>query len=500
MFRNFHKKIREKFFSGQDTSMTAFIKQASQSGDFIRTYHSQAPTPFWISYFESIVDEKILHEHILASMKERTFDSLRRLQAILPIEEVLITKDIDEVQGKLHDGYVMIQRHEHDATCALIRASEIKSRQIEPSEVEFSVIGPKQAFVEKLDTNLNMLRHRLPLPQLVFKELQVGKLSKTRVIVAYIDGIANEENVNTMVQRLDDIEFDVIIDSSFLQQMINDNSNSPFPQYLTTEKPDRVASLLAEGKVAVLCEGASQAFAAPHSYFESFVSSEDYYIPWVLGSAFRLIRFFAIFFSVVASPLYIAVLTYHYPMIPEDMLETLVASRAKIPFPPVVEVIFMELTIELLREAGARLPSKVGQTLGIVGGIVIGQAAVQAGMTSNVLLIIVALSALSSFTTPVYKMANTVRLIRFPFILLAAALGGIGVLFCFTFFIIHLLRLTSLGRPYFKPLYPPRLRDFKDSFIRSSINQLYKRPVHMQPGDVLRFNPKRAKMKKDIDE
>lgn len=497
MFENWFQKLSNR---KKDTSMGTLLKTAGHSGDFIRFYNGNTPTPFWISYFKSLIDPNILHRDILAYLKKQSFHSLDELKGMVPVEKVIVTGDIDEIQNKLHDGYVMIQFHERDKKCALIKAGKKQHRQIDVSEVEFSVIGPKQAFVESLDTNLNLIRQRLPVPQLVFKEILVGKLTKTKVVVAFIDGIADEENVHTMVQRLSDIEFDEVIDVSILQQIINDNSKSVFPQYLNTEKPDRVASLLGEGKVVVFSEGSSQVFAAPTSYFEMFVSQEDYYIPWVVGSFFRILRFFSIFFSVVATPMYVAVLTYHYEMIPINMLPTLSSSRVAIPFPPVAEVLFMELTIELLREAGARLPTKVGQTLGIVGGIVIGQAAVAAGLTSNVLLIIVALAALASFTTPDYKMANTIRLIRFPFIICAAFWGGLGIVFCFCFFIIHLLRLTSLGRPYFSPFYPPRAFDFRDSFIRLSFNKVYKRPFHLQTEDRLRFNPKRANRKKDIDE
>lgn len=205
-------------------------------------------------------------------------------------------------------------------------------------------------------------------------------------------------------------------------------------------------------------------------------------------------------FSILATPLYVAVLNYHYVLIPKDLISTLVISRSTIPLPPILEAVILELTIELLREAGARLPTKVGQTIGIVGGIVIGTASVEAGLTSNVLLIIVALSALASFTTPIYKMGNAIRLIRFPFLLFAELWGVIGVAISAMFILVHLLKLTSLGRPYLEPIYPFRFSDFKDSFIRLPLSKQSERPMYTQSKDKIRFSKKAARQNKDMDE
>lgn len=195
-----------------------------------------------------------------------------------------------------------------------------------------------------------------------------------------------------------------------------------------------------------------------------------------------------------------AILTYHYEVIPRDLLATLISSRAVIPFPPIFEALILELTIELLREAGARLPTKVGQTIGIVGGLVIGTASVQAGLASNVLLIIVAMAGLASFTTPNYRMGNTIRLIRFPFLIAAQLWGLIGIALCFGFYLSHLLKLTSLGRPYVEPFFPPRFTDLKDTFIRIPVNKQITRPLYLRPEDPMRMNKTRSQEKRDIDE
>ncbi len=219
-------------------------------------------------------------------------------------------------------------------------------------------------------------------------------------------------------------------------------------------------------------------------------------MPWIMASFFRLLRIFAFIFSVLTTPLYVAILTYHYELIPKELLETLIISRSKVPFPPVIEALFLEITIELLREAGTRLPTKVGLTVGIVGGIVIGQASVEASLTSNVLIIIVALSALSSFTAPIYRIGNTIRVIRFPFIIAAHLLGLLGIVLTSSLLLARLLRTESLRRPYLFPFYPTRPTDWKDSIIRMPISAMFRRPIFSRSKQRFRFNPEEVEKNK----
>ncbi|WP_078544123.1 spore germination protein [Litchfieldia alkalitelluris] len=471
-----------------------------KSTDFLCYHSTEAVSPYWIYYQKSLVDSKKLHEMILPYLQYYPTEKAKDIKKIIPIEGIIITDNIDEIKEKVMTGFVMVQLSKKDRNCALIRAELHETRSVTVPEVEFSVLGPKEAFVESLDTNLNLIRKRLPIEQLRVKEVTVGKLSKTRIAVLYVDHIVDKENVQTVLQRLSDIEFDHINDSTYVSQMMADNHSSPFPQLLGSERPDRVVSILVEGKVAIIADGSPQAMIGPTTLVEFFSSFEDYYLNWYISSFFRLIRFFSVTFSLLVTPLYVAVLSYHYELIPRDLMSTLITSRREVPLPPILEAVFLELTIELLREAGARLPTKVGQTIGIVGGIVIGTASVEAGLTSNVLLIMVALAALASFTTPIYSMGNTIRLIRFPFLLFAELWGLLGIVLCFSFMLTHLLRLTSLGRPYLEPMYPLRLNDLKDSLVRFPFSTLSKRPVFTGDKNRSRFNQKQAQEKKDIDE
>jgi hypothetical protein len=494
-FPSQHKKGKQTAFPQENIS--GFFDTLSASSDFLQFSCEMKEKTCWITYIKTLVNPEFIRSDVLANLSQSSPRNLQDIAAALPVESIIITDDMREIQDKLMCGHIFIQIDPKSPKGILLSAVASETRQVSTPEVEFSVVGPKEAFVETLDTNINLIRKRLPIPELQVKELRAGKISKTRVAVMFIDGIANQENVNTVIQRIRDLEYDQIPDSSFITQMIGDNSNSLFPQLVDTERPDRVACILTEGKIAVLVDGSPHALMVPITLVEFFSAFEDYFLPWHIASAFRLIRLGAVMFSVLSTPLYVAVLTYHYEMIPTNLLATLVSSRADIPFPPIIEVIILELAIELLREAGARLPTKVGQTIGIVGGIVIGTASVEAGLTSNVLLIIVALAALASFTTPIYQMSNTIRLIRFPFLLFAQLWGIIGISLCFSYILAHLLKLTSVGRPYLAPVYPFRVTDLKDALFRLPFNRQGKRPIQMRPEDSVRFNQKRTLAKRD---
>lgn len=484
-----------------NTSTPSIFQQFKQSNDFLTFENKLRTYTYFISYYKSLIDVEVLHRDILPYINEAALISLEALSLAIPCENKIISNDIQEISSHVLTGSIMIFLDKDEPKqFLLIQAQKNEARQISAPEVEFSVVGPKEAFVESIDTNLNLIRKRIPSPNLHVINLQVGKISNTQIAVLHMEGIANKENVNTVVQRIRELEFDQIIDSSYLTQMIADNHNSPFPVLLDTERPDRSAAALAEGKVIIIVDGSPHALIGPTTLIDFFASFEDYFLNPHIATSFRLIRVFSVAFSLLMTSIYVAVLTHHFELLPKDLMNTLVASRALVPFPPFLEAFVLELVIELLREAGARLPTKVGQTIGIVGGIVIGTASVEAGLTSNVLLIIIALAALASFTTPVYQMGNTIRLLRFPFLVFAHVWGLVGIVLCFSFFLAHLLRTTSIGRPYLEPLYPPRVPDLKDSFIRLPFVYQSQRPMEVQTENVERFTKEKAYKNKDIDE
>lgn len=490
-----------KYENGKDKPTLAKVfARFRTSSDFIQYTEETKKVKYWISYIRTLVDPKTIHESIMPFIKSNDWSTLDELKKGIPIENILLTIDTDVIKEKILGGFIFISLSEYGIPGLLIKAPNDKARSVSIPEVEFSVVGPKEAFVESIETNINLIRKRVLNDKLRIFEMKIGDLSNTKLAVLYVEDICDTENVQTVIQRIKDIQFDLISDSSYITQMISDNNNSPFPQLLDTERPDRVSAILAEGKVGIIVDGSPHVLVGPTTLIEFFSAFDDYFYNWIASSFFRLIRLFAVAFSILITPIYVATLTYHYELIPRDLLDTLISSRKAVPLPPFLEAVFLELTIELLREAGARLPTKVGQTIGIVGGIVIGTASVEAGLTSNILLIIVALSALASFTTPIYAMGNTIRMLRFPFLLFAQWFGLLGIVLCFCFLMTHLLRLTSLGRPFLEPIYPPRSTDMKDAFIRLPFSMMSKRPQPFRKGESKRFSAKNAKRNKDIDE
>ncbi|MCM2535951.1 spore germination protein [Neobacillus pocheonensis] len=487
---------------GQKEEKESLEHYLQRSNDYKKVdyINQQTNRRFSFSFISSLIDEAILQDNALPYLIEKPFETIEDAKKIIPIADVEISNDPSVIEQKLFNGYVLLMIDSDRKNFAFLAAQKELVRGITTPEVEFSVIGPKEAFVESVAQNVNLIRKRLPIKELLIEELTVGTLSKTKINILHIDGIADPVNVQTVKERIEGIQFDAITDSSYIVQLISDNKNSPFPQLLDTERPDRVTAILAEGKIAILVDGSPQALIAPTTLVEFFSSFEDYFLNWMLSSFFRLIRLFAVAFSILITPVYVATLSYHYELIPKDLMNTLVTSRREIPLPPILEALFLELTIELLREAGARLPTKVGQTIGIVGGIVIGTASVEAGLTSNVLLIIVALAALASFTTPVYKMGNAIRLLRFPFLFFAELWGLLGIVFCFCLLMTHLIRLTSLNRPFLEPIYPPRMADLKDSLIRLPFSKQSLRPDYLRTKNPVRFTITEKKENRDIDE
>lgn len=489
-FKFIKRFLNNQKSENQTKSIKTIFQQAGKSNDF----HQFSPTEgkdITISYYKSMVDSKKLNDLLLPAIQEnyKKLSEISDLKKLIPFEDVLVTSDPLDVEKRLIKGYVIVHLKNFNQHLLTINVSNsnLGYRENNETENEFSVIGPKVGFVENIDINLHLLRKQMAVTELIFEEIKVGSMSKTEVVIAYLDGVTNPDYIQTVRQRLNNIDFDVIFDSSQIDQIISDNSNTPFPIFLSTERIDRVVYAMISGQVAILSNGSPYIITGPTTILDFFISPEDYYLSWMIGSFFRVIRIFSVIFSLFSTPIYVAVLTFHYEVLPEDLLEPLISSRAHVPFPPVWEAIFLEITIELLREAGARLPTKIGQTLGIVGGIVIGQASVQAALTSNILLIIVSLSALASFTTPIFKMSNAIRLIRFPFILLAAFLGGFGIAVGFVLLLSHLLKLKSLGNPYMVPLYPFRIKNFRDSFFRSSYQYTTSRSKFLRPLSLKRY-------------
>ncbi|WP_391122818.1 spore germination protein [Psychrobacillus sp. L3] len=338
------------------------------------------------------------------------------------------------------------------------------------------VRGPREGFSENLRINTALVRRIIKDPNLWMESKVIGKRSKTNIAVMYIKGVAKDDIVKEVNSRLDRIDIDGILESSYIEELIQDSQFSPFPTVFNSERPDVVSAALLQGKVAILIDGTPFALMVPAVFIQFFQSTEDYYQRAIMATLIRLLRYFSFMISLLFPAFYIAVITFHQEMIPTALLMSLAAQRENVPFPAFIEVMIMEVAFEILREAGLRMPRVVGAAMSIVGGFVVGTAAVEAGIISAAMVIVVSLTAISSFVSPLYDIAIASRMLRFIFIVLAAMFGFYGMTIGFIALILHLCSLRSFGIPYMSPLAPFSLSDQKDAFIRVPIWKMTTRP------------------------
>ncbi|MDR6550680.1 spore germination protein [Paenibacillus qinlingensis] len=433
---------------------------ATLEGSFDLVHRSFHHNDTHIIYLNSLVDANTLEWEILSPLRELSFTDFER-----SVQQSLfkpVTNQEEVVQGIL-DGNVTLFTEENTY---LINVSGFEERALSQSETETVISGPHDSFNEALKTNVSLIRRRVRSSRLKMITLSVGELSRTKVLLIYIEGLANMDVVNQLQERIQSIKVDSITDSNVLVQKLDDHKSSPFPQFYTTERPDIAVTKLYAGKVIGLVDDSPNIFCTPSTFFDFFESSDDYNQRWSIGTAVRILRYFALFITLILTAFYVSICTFHYEMIPQSLLQSLMQSRSRVPFPPFVEAMFLEIVIELLREAGARLPTKIGQTIGVVGGIVIGQAAVEAGVTSNILIIVVSVSAIASFIVPSYMMSSSVRIVRFLFIVMAGALGNIGIFFALGIVVIHLTGIRNVSSPYINLDSPAFFKNWMDRMAR----------------------------------
>lgn len=361
-----------------------------------------------------------------------------------------------------------------------------EKRAISEPSTQLSIRGPKDSFTETLRTNTALIRRRIKSPNLWLESMRIGVVSQTDVSIMYIKGIANDEIVSEVKERLNRISIDSIQDSGYIEQLIEDQAWTTFPTTFHSERPDVVTSHLLEGRIAIIADGSPFVLTVPAIFIQFFQAPDDYYSRIDLSTGIRLLRMMAFSIAVVGPSLYIAVTTFHQEMIPTTMAIAIAAQRESVPFPAFVEALIMEVAFEILREAGLRLPRAVGQAVSIVGALVIGQAAVQAGLVSPVMVIVVAITAIANFSTPVFSMAITARLLRFGLMILASFMGFYGVMLGLMFMTIHLCSLRSFGVPYMSPLAPFNLVSVQDVFVRSPIWAYKNRPPFISKGNMVR--------------
>lgn len=365
-----------------------------------------------------------------------------------------------------------------------------KSRSIEDSKMEGLLRGPRDAFTESISTNLALIRKRLPDPNLRIYATNLGIRTKTKVLVLYLEDVANPDILVEIKQRFSNVEIDGILESGVLEQLVEDNTMSPFPQVQFSERPDKAVAKILAGRYLIMVDNTPFSLIVPAVFTQFLNSQEDYYERWLMASFIRAIRYVAVFLSMFLPALYIALVTWHYELIPSKLVLPVAEARTRVPFTPIMEALLMELTIEVLREAGIRLPGPIGQTIGVVGGIIVGNAAIQAGLASPLMVIVVSLTAISTFIIPNYNLGIAIRFLRFPFMILSALFGGYGMMIAWLLLVTHMVTLESFGVPYFSPISPLRWSDLKDTVFRLPTTSQIKRPMINRPQNIRRQVPK----------
>lgn len=342
---------------------------------------------------------------------------------------------------------------------------------------ESIVKGPREGFSETLRINTSLIRRKIKHPSLRIISLKLGELTNTDLVVTYIEKIASPDIVSEVFRRLGTIKMDGMLGNGYIEEMIEDNPYSPFPQISFTERPDVLAGKLLEGKVGIIVDGTPIVLVVPVTLTQFLNVNEDYYQRAMIAVLSRFVRYVGAFVAIVAPSIYIAVTTFHQEIIPTDLLMSISAGRQGVPFPALLEALTMTVVLEILQEAGLRLPKPIGSTIGIVGALIIGDAAVKAGLVSPLMVIVVGLTAVASYAIPTFDLSLAVRLIRLPLMILAGILGFFGVSVALYLILIHLLSLRSFGVPYLSPIAPLHIRALlQDTFVRAPWWALKRRP------------------------
>ncbi|WP_442596071.1 spore germination protein [Neobacillus sp. D3-1R] len=472
------------------------IEIFSSSSDFSYQKIKFGTKEAYLFFLQSMVDEKEINLRIHQNLKE-----------LNQAEKVVITdEDLESVRDKyfsalnyhysnefhhlaedILNGHIilMIDRFEKALAFAI---DNIEFRPISEPSTQTIIRGPKDSFTESVSTNISLIRRRIKNPKLKFEESIIGLDSRTKISIGYLDGVVNQGLLQEAKTRLNSIQLSSILDSGNIEESITDEYLTPFPLVFNTERPDVVAAGIMEGKIGIIVDGSPFVLIIPAVLTDFFQSSEDYYQPYLMASFIRMIRYVSFMVALILPSLYVSIVTFHQELLPTNLLVSIQAQREGVPFPAVIEVLIMEMTFEILREAGVRMPRAVGQTVSIVGALVIGQAAVEAGLVSNVLVIVVAFTAIASFVSPIYNFSISTRLIRFVLIFAAAIAGLYGILLSLIIMVAHLASLRSFGIPYLSPIAPLIMEDQQDVFIRLPNWSNRTRPTFLKTEQSIKFD------------
>jgi spore germination protein len=466
---------RQTFLHCQDVAVTPF------------QFGKEKPQAAFSVYCQSLVEESRVH--FMRSALEgwvrqnpvpRGEASLQEEAALYSSQEASeqplhIFRERADIEYRVWQGYVIVFM-EGCSEALGYQSAPLEKRKVTEPVSEPVVQGPREGTVECLDTNLGMIRQRIKSSKLKVEFMEAGPVMKTTVAYAYLDEVVNTEVLQEFKKRLGTIKDYEVLETAYVEDWVQDSVWSPFPQLRYTERTDAAAAALLDGKILVLVANSPSILICPALFVDFFNTSEDYYIRTVYATMVRMLRLLAFFIALTLPSFYVALSTFHPELIPTVLLLTIMDTREGIPFPAFFEALIMEISFELLREAGIRLPRPVGSAVSIVGALVIGQAAIMAKISSPIMVIVVAFTGIASFAIPHYDMGIAIRVLRFPYMILAGLLGGFGLMIGFLLTLLHLTCLHSLGQPYLSSLAPLKLRDLRDVFIRVPLRTLLRSP------------------------
>ncbi|MFF2448342.1 spore germination protein [Neobacillus sp. NPDC058068] len=437
----------------------------------------------FIIYIDTIVDTDQVQKSIVKPLIENEQPS-RKIQDIVsfPVGKTII--NIGEITENITMGITALFV-DGDHQCYVFETTKIEGRGIEKSDNEVIVKGAKEAFNEKLADNIALIRKKIKNENLIAEAQVITKRSRNDVLIVYEKDLVNDELLQEIKDRLASIDTDSILDLSILEQYLEERPRSLFPTLLNTERPDRAASFIEEGHIVLLMSNSPNCLVLPATFWTLFHSPEDHYLRTPYGNFIRILRFLALFISLFASSFYIAITNYHVGMIPPDLLMAIAGSRERVPFPSIIEILMMEIAFELIREAGLRVPSPIGPTIGIVGALILGQAAVQANIISPIVIIVIALSGLSSFIVSDVSMNFAIRITRLLFIFASGFFGIYGAAALFIAGLFYIVSLKSFGTSYFAPM-TPYFFSSKDLIIRHVPMKQRFRPGYLKPKDMVK--------------
>ena len=446
-----------------------------------------------IGFMEGLVNKQMVNADILKpimieshkiDLKYNNIINLLQKELLTANQLTAVNSFTDAVVSILSGDTVIFISGYH--TALKVDTKGWEGRPVEEPDTESVVRGPREGFIETLQTNLAMIRRKVKNPNLKFERMKLGAQTNTDVYVCYIKGIAHEGIVDTVRKRLEEIKIDAILESGYIEEFIEDAPFSLFPTVGSTEKPDVAAAKLLEGRVVILCDGTPFALTVPFLFIESLQASEDYYSRFYFASLVRIIRTVALVITTTLPAAYVALISFHQDVIPFKLLLNIAASREGIPFSAFTEALFMGITFEFLREAGVRMPRPIGQAVSIVGALVLGESAVSAGLVSNIMVIVTALTAICSFMSP--SLGVTTVFLRLINLAASNIMGFLGLTLSLTAFLIHLCSLRSFGVPYTAPFTPLAGADLKDTIIRYPMWAMFTRPRSITRKNVDRMN------------